>query len=400
MTSTSASPTPIQANGVADSASGDRPIHVVHVIGQLARGGAELQLARLLSRINRPPWRHSVIQFWDGGDEEILHMVDRDASRFAMHKRKGFDPRFVLRFMRTLRELKPDIVHTWLASAALWGRLLVRRAVGRVPVVTSMRGLDVHGVPGEIIMDRWLARRTQRFIFNGKQLQEFWAARLKLSVDEMVTIPNGVDATKYRPSSKTGGMRESLGCPPNSVLIAMVGSLYPVKNWPMFLDVAARVRDAKRNALFLGVGGGQLLEPMRRRADVMGLSSTVHFLGRRTDVAEILGVSDIALLTSNSEGMPNAVLESMACGLPVVSTRVSGSEELVEPGANGFLVPVGDTAAAAEHVIELCDDSDLRTRMGTESRRRTGKYTFDAMAEGHESVYRRALAQRNGISAK
>jgi len=169
--------------------------------------------------------------------------------------------------------------------------------------------------------------------------------------------------------------------------------MFPVKNWPMFIESAELVTQTCPHAFFLGVGGGELLSEMSARAKALGLyPNRLRFLGKRTDVSEILGVSDVLLFTSNSEGMPNAVLEAMSCGLPVVATRISGTKELVYDGQNGFLVPTCDAQAAADCILRLYKDRMLTQRMGAEGRRIiVENYSVERMAAMHEEVYRRTI---------
>jgi glycosyltransferase involved in cell wall biosynthesis len=207
-------------------------------------------------------------------------------------------------------------------------------------------------------------------------------------------IHNGVDAERFRPTDDRAAARRAVGLPEDAFVVGMVGQMKPTKNWPMFFEVAARVRDRCPEAVFVAVGGGPLLAEMQRLAAEQGLlPDAARLLGNRTDVPDVLRACDVGLSTSDLEGMSNAVLEEMASGLAVVATDISGTRELIEPDRSGLLIPAGDAGAAADRVVALCRDPARRAELARQARRRAVEaFSFPAMAARHAEVYRQAVA--------
>lgn len=374
------------------------PYRVLHVIAQLTYGGAELQLKGLVQQGTGDEFQHAVACLWSTGADEIVGpMRDAGCEVFFLDKKKGLDLGVTRRLAKLIRAWQPDLIHTWLMSAGLWGRLGAIRA-GRPAVVAAFRGEQMHRWPGGRFLDRWLDRRTDGVIVNSKRLQTVLAARLGRPAESIPVVVNGLDASRFTPGQPSADRRRELGLPAGGLIVAMVGTIRPVKNWPLFIEVARRVCAAEPNVHFVGVGGGpgddDLLEQLKTSASDI---DRLHMIGNRADVPDILAQSDLFMLTSNTEGMPNAILEAMAAGLPVVATACSGTEEVVVDGETGFLAGVGDADALTEHVLRCVGDPDLRDRLGKAGRQRVlSEFSFEQMAAGHRRVYLDAIARRRG----
>ena len=373
------------------------PVNVLHLIGQLSRGGCELQLLGLVRNMPPAEFRHTVGVFWPGGDPEIIEgLRDAGCDVVCLNKKHHIDLGFVRRLKRLLRSHPRDVVHAWLMSAGLWGRL-AEMMTGRVPTVVSFRSQEVHRWPGGVRLDRFLARYTDLFICNSSRVQVIWQRRLKSDDARVRVVINGVDCHQFGPGP-SADKREELGISPESFVVTQVGTMKPAKNWPMFLAVAAKVIAQHPQAVFLAVGEGPLLEDVRAQAAALdGAGNRIRLLGNRIDVPDILRASNVALSTSDIEGMPNAVLEAMASGLPVVATRVSGSEELVRHEQTGYLVSPGDADQAADHLIGILQGRALAERMGQAARATAQQeYSFEQMAARHGQAYREAIALHRG----
>jgi glycosyltransferase involved in cell wall biosynthesis len=152
---------------------------------------------------------------------------------------------------------------------------------------------------------------------------------------------------------------------PERCLVTIVANLqHAVKDHPMFLRAAARVRAAVPDAAFVIAGEGKLMEGLRELAAQLGLEANVFFIGRCEKVAELLSVSDVCALSSTAEGFSNAIVEYMAAARPVVVTDVGGAREAVIAGETGYLVPPGDDEQMAVRMIELLRDPKRARAMG------------------------------------
>ena len=374
-----------------------RPRRVLHVIGQLTHGGAEFQLKGLLQHGTGDDIEHAVACLWRTGADDIVQPIRQAGwDVFFLDKHRGVDLKMIARLAALIRHWKPDVVHTWLQSAGLWGRLAAILA-GRPAVVAAFRGEEMHSWPGGKRLDRWLDRRTDVVIVNSKRLQDVLGARLGRSAESIQLVVNGLDASRFTPQPTSAARRTELGLPADGLIVTMVATIRTVKNWPLFVEVARRVHAERPGVHFVGVGGGSGLGELTEHIRTLGLDDDcIRLLGRRTDVPDILTQSDVSMLTSDFEGMSNAVLEGMAAGLPVVATNCSGTVEVVTPEETGFLAEVGDADGLTEHVLRCADDADLRDRLGRAGRQRVlSEFSFERMAQGHRQAYLEAVARRH-----
>ncbi len=304
-----------------------------------------------------------------------------------------------------------------------WARLASLFAANPEPVLLS---LDHHdAVFAGAAAARW-ARRTHRFLavhstgLYGKRSSFSMSDRLVLGAYEGIValaksharylvdregiderririIPNGVDTDRFRPAgseSERERRRSALSIPPGRFVVVIVAALRPEKNHRLLLEAAARIAVSRREFLFLIVGEGPEGEELRRLARDPSLGDSVRFTGRRDDIPAILSAADLAVLCSHRivETFPLAVLEAMACGVPVVSTDVGAVREMIADGVEGRIVRPGDAEALAEALLALADASDERTRMGERGRERVVRdFTVDAMVRGYAKMFNEAL---------
>jgi glycosyltransferase involved in cell wall biosynthesis len=155
----------------------------------------------------------------------------------------------------------------------------------------------------------------------------------------------------------------------------------------LFLAAAARIRRAKPDAHFLVIGDGVQRPRLETLRDRLNLTNAVHFLGTRGDVAELLSLVDVLMLTSHMEANPVSILEALACGIPVVATRVGSIPESVHDGENGYLVSPGDEEGLAARVVELFNAPDLARRFGLAGRQAvTDRWSVERMVSGYEEL--------------
>jgi glycosyltransferase involved in cell wall biosynthesis len=211
------------------------------------------------------------------------------------------------------------------------------------------------------------------------------ARRLGAQEERIVLVPNGVDLVGFAPAERKpfdGKLR-----------VVFVGRLIFNKGPQYLVRAAARVLAQRRDVEFLMVGDGPMRSQLERMAAELGVGDALQFLGLRKDVPEILAGADIFVRPSLLEGMPLTVLEAMACGLPVVATRIAGTVEVVEEGATGFLVEPGNITQLADRLCVLLEDGDLRREMGQRGRMLVESgHDWDDIAQQTARVYQELLA--------
>lgn len=381
------------------------PRTVLHVIPTLNVGGAEKQLALLLAGLDRARFR-SLVACTTAAGPLAAEIAASGVPVRVLGKRRRVDPGLVWRLGRWMRDLRPDLVHTWMFTANTWGRLAAVLGRVRAPLVASERCVDLWKGSLHRGIDRLLALATRRILANSEAVARFLSERERIAPERIRVIHNGLDPRQAellrpRPAAEVDDMRRDLGLPPGALVLGDVSRIDAKNGLLTWVSVVERL--SSRHPALAGVhAGGAVLpaerayarrveEEVRRR----GLGSRVRLLGLRRDLERVLPAFDLFLHTSAMEGFPNSVMEAMAAGLPVVATAAGGTPELVLEGETGFLAPVGDVERLAERASALLADPERRRRMGEAGARRV-RHTFslprmvDATARVYEEVLEEA----------
>jgi glycosyltransferase involved in cell wall biosynthesis len=222
---------------------------------------------------------------------------------------------------------------------------------------------------------------------------------IKEGVDRAKIIQhyNGLDMErlKVRPGMRREEALAAFGLPANRRYVSIVANLHnPVKDHPMFLRAAARVRATVPDAAFAIAGEGELMERLRTLAAELGIEQDVFFIGRCDHVANLLFASDIGVLSSKAEGFANAILEYMAGGLPVVATEVGGAREAIAEDETGYVVPSGDDVSMAARIIDLLNSPERARGMGERGKQVVAeRFSCDRHLQNTLELYDELLAR-------
>jgi len=369
-------------------------ISVVHLITELCIGGAQVALFRLLAGLDRDRFVLNVACLYhgDGAVAGQIRALGIPVTDLGMSGKARLDA--LWRLDRLLRRERPLILHSWMFHANLAGRL-VGRGAGVPVVITSRRNVNIGGGWRERCK-RWTSGLDEGVIAVCEGARQAEIERTGVSPDKVVTVYNGVDLPFVVPDPQAvARMRCAFGVPAQGLLVGAVGRLHPQKGFANLLVAVARVRERLPAIRLLLVGDGALRRELVARAEALGLAEVVTFAGSRGDVPEILAALDLFVLPSLWEGLPNAVLEAMAAGLPVVATAAGGTPELVVDGETGLLVPPGDVTALEEAIERLLRDPGLRRKMGEAGRKRVeGHFTIKQTVAQTVALYETLLRQK------
>lgn len=338
----------------------DRRIRLLHVLGTLGVGGAERQLLELSRRMNADRFAISVLCYSVGPDS--LEQAFRDAGVEVEVFDKFSMP--LWRFFRTLRskirQRQADIVHTWLYSANFWGRWAAVTC-GVPSIIASHRSEAPFFHPAQLLTEWLLSRRTLR-LANSMAICRSLRRVYGIPVNRTRIIHNAVELPECDRADARRAVRQELDLPPDHFIVIMVGRQTVEKNYPMFIRAAAKVAAQRRDVRFLGVGRPMMAEALEREVKACGAGDAVHLLPERSDVPRLLAAADVFCLTSDREGFPNAVLEAMCAGLPVICTAFDSAREVLPEALRNNIVPRNDETALAAKVLELLADPARRER--------------------------------------
>lgn len=280
------------------------------------------------------------------------------------------------------RRLKIDVINSHSTSAHIFGMLLARFHGFRNVATCHEMHLQPHW---------WL---HDRVIVASERVARFQRRWNRISAARLDIVPNFVAQERFRPTATTETVRDSLGIRHDSFLITVVGEVSRRKAQHRLVRVLPSLIAAGVDVQLVLVGPVRPDYQPRIEREILrhGLTGRVVIAGRRDDVPDILSASDCSCLPSRSEVMPLGILESMACGVPVVATDVGGVRECLRHGIDGFVVPVGRDRPLAEAILSLAIDAPLRRRMGEAARSAARmKFTPDACLPDILASYRKAL---------
>ncbi len=288
------------------------------------------------------------------------------------------------RLHRQYRVLHANHLYLEAMGAALVGRL------SKVPALAVNACGGVFGDFARLRKTRMilalpLLRRLDRVVALSREIQDELTAH-GFTPGQIVQIPMGVDVDRFVPAVEPGAARDQAGLGPETVLY--VGRLDPQKGLEDALAAWAQVTARRPAAQLVLVGDGPSRCTLEAQARALSLEGRVRFLGLRRDPEILLQGSQVFLFPSRSEGMPNALLEAMATGLPCVATRIGGNSDLVQHGVTGLLTPPGDAEALADALLALLEDRALRKRLGASARSAVIEgYGMDRIVSRYAELY-------------
>lgn len=352
---------------------------VVLLLEDLEFGGTQRQALELASRTDPRLFEVELWMMRSGRDFGLPRAVE-GLTRRVLSKSTTVGPESLLRLGLLLQSHPVDLLLLLTAIPNIWGRLLGRMA--RVPrIVATVRG---EGSPFRQ-HEKLLWRCAHHHVCNSAALKTILIRKYGIPEDRISVIVNGIDPHTYpvRPPSIS---------PPGKHLVLCVARMVPDKDLRTLLAAFELLRQRCPSASLLMVGDG----PLRREICIKARQKIprTHFqwLPGRQDLVPIYHQADLFVLSSILEGFPNVVMEAMACGLPVVATRVGGLQELVAHGQSGLLVNPGDPEALADAMAQLLSDPDRRTALGIAGRRRIETlFSIQTSARSHERLFLQLL---------
>jgi glycosyltransferase involved in cell wall biosynthesis len=295
-----------------------------------------------------------------------------------------------------------DLIHAhWVLPNGTPAALVAR--LRGLPLVISLHGSDVYlaerAAPLALVAAATFRAAGAITACSGDLRER--ALRLGARADAVAVVPYGVDARAFQPDPEAGALvKAELGLAPDTPLLISVSRLVYKKGLTYLLEAFPRILADHPSAVLVIAGYGDLREELERRAAKLGVTASVRFPGQleRERAARYIAAASVHVVPSirdqrgNVDGLPNALLEGMGTGRPIVASRVAGIPDVISDGQHGLLTPERDPAALAEAIGRLLGDRELAERLGAAARRRVlEELTWDIAAERFERAYERAL---------
>jgi len=361
----------------------DRPLHVMQVVHSLVRGGSERVACDLAMRLDRSRVRSSVCALDVGGPLA----AELEAAGIAAHvtgRRPGRDARLIGTLYRLFRREQVDVVQTHHLTQLIYGALGARLA-GATLVHVEHETFSLRSARARRRL-RALSFFCDRVVAVGEEIRDFLVGEVRIARSRVALIRNGIDLARYRPGRRD--FRRRIGLPVTERWIGQIARLEEEKDQATLLRAFASVRARHADTRLVLVGDGSLRASLEELARGLGVDAAVSFLGARSDVADLLPELDVFVLSSIREGLPLALLEAMACGVPVVATAIGNIPRVVRDGENGDLVPPADERALAAAVGRTLDSPDRASALGAAARAWVAQeYGLDATVRRYQELY-------------
>jgi glycosyltransferase involved in cell wall biosynthesis len=365
---------------------------VLYLIDTLNVGGTETQVAHVVPRLRSRSYdvvvgclraEGSLLEALKRGNVPIVEFR-KDKTLLSL---KGVYQLFSL--ARFLRQGRFHAVH----AHDIWSNLLGIPAawLARTPIIiSSRRYLAYLGwyTPRRSAVMRMIYRLSTHVIVNSSSVRDLLVQRDGLPPEKIRVLHNAVDVDRFATAQRD---REHLfpGTGPRSRLIAVVANMYSrVKGHTYLISAASTVCQDIPEAVFVLIGDGKERRNLEQQVRQAGLEKNFLFLGSRSDVPELLACCDLFVLPSEAEALPNALLEAMATGLPVVGTRVGGIPEIITDGVNGLLVPTKNPPALAEAILRILQNPGFAKQLSQAGQEMVRThFGFDRLLAELEQLY-------------
>lgn len=359
-------------------------------------------LIETLSRADRERFDFAVLCYKKRGDW-AYRIEDLGIPVYAQKALPVWDPYQIWRLSRVVRRIAPDLMHISMAPSTIVGASAARLAgVPRV-VVQHNNLYDRHWDAQNAFLHLWeraLTRRADALIAVSTSVAECTERRLGLEPGRVRSVPNGINLERFA-MAPAHDLRAELGLAPETPLVGQVARYLEVKRIEDFVEAAAILgregfRPPGRPApVFLSIGGGpaHLGDEYKRLAREASGVADIRFLGGRDDLPSLLPNLDVGALPSLIEGCPNAILEYMCAGVPIVATDIAPVAELVEHEREALLVPVARPDALAASIRRLLTDEETARRLAGAAREKVRGYDWARTQATYEEIYDEALGR-------
>lgn len=313
----------------------------------------------------------------------------------------GWHPGLLRRLARAVDDFRPDIIQAGGGRTVKYGALVCR---GRPRCRLVWRNI------GEI--DRWLKGTSRRAFYRLVVLPQVDAvvsmtrsgadAFRGLLGDRVITdaVPPGIDPSRLQASRSRGDVRREMGVDATSSVALVIGSLSSEKRIDVALEATRDARETVPGLALWVVGDGPMRDRLETLAGRLGIETATSFLGTRTDIGDLLGGSDLLLVSSDTEGLPRVILEAALTSRPVVSTAVGGIPDVILHGQTGLLSPPGDAAALAANMVTLIGNEELARSLAKAAFDWVDEHaTVQAVADRYQALYERLVGARGRPSS-
>jgi glycosyltransferase involved in cell wall biosynthesis len=369
-------------------------VRILFLVNGFAIGGAEVKLLELVReiKIRFPKTYYPIVCAVGQGGPLQERFEKMNVETYVFSKRHRYDVFLIYKVFQLIQKRRINIVQTTLYYADIIGAYTAKLAG-----IKRIVSWDAMTAPYHYGMKNLLAYRLASKWFTvavavSHAIREKIIYERHVPADKTTTIHYGVD-NRYFSDTNNESYRKKLGFHSKNIVIGTVARLSEQKGHRYLIDATKEVVGRYPNIRVLFIGDGPLRKELELQVNRLGLDSVIKFLGFRSDVKELLSTLDIFVLPSLFEGLPNVVLEAMACGKPVIATNVSGIPEIIDDHQTGILIPPKDSNAIAQAIYQMLQNPKKMKMMGKMSRNRVEeKFSLKQQVNAFVELYEKMLS--------
>lgn len=384
------------------SQSSDRPVHVLHFVSTFAVKTDTKWLLQLARHFNPDRVRTSIACFYEDGPMRA-QLEAQGVTTFNLNTPGEHDPRAVIRARRLIRESRADVVHTHLLRADLLAGAAVRLSRGPAHVSTVYAMGEYRRAKRrrfDPLLDVACSALPHHFIAVSEAVRRDCILGHNVDPDRVTTIHTGIEPVDSFDGKRAATFRREHGIPTDAPLIVTIARLSYEKGIETLIESAETIRKSRPDARVVVVGDGPDRDALTGLIRQKQLDHSVYFAGFTSDVWPAIYAADVIAMPSHSEGLPNALLEAMAVGKPIVATSVGGIPEAISHEESGLLVSPGNPRELADGALKLLTQREDAARMANVARNTASRqFSVENAARRYARVYRQLWLDRKGAHA-
>lgn len=334
---------------------------IIHLIQTLDSGGCENMLLRSLPLLQE--FDHTIVTIKALG-ELTPKFVSSGIPVQTVHCNGFFDVSGMLRLRNLIHGEAPDIIITYLFHADMLGRFCLRKKKS-TPIIPFLRTTYNHPKYFLARILEWFTKPlVHNYLANSDAVKDFYIKHIGVHPKKITVIPNGIDTSYFNSIMPDPKLRESLGIKPDDFVTICVANLHINKGHRYLLEAFENIYSEHPNTHLLIVGDGVERSNLKHQIQEYTSKNNIIFLGRRTNVPELLKISNLFVLPTLFEGQSNAIMEAMASSLPVITTDIPENRMLIKTNSNGILVPTRDVNAIVQAINTVVVPGGLSDKYG------------------------------------
>jgi len=373
-------------------------LRIFYIIDSMTSGaGTEYQLTELIAHLDRNRFQPTIVTLRQPENERNDQFLKMNCPHVRLHVKRLLSSgglRGVLKLAGLIRRHKVNIVQTFFVDSNFLG-VLGGFLGGCRKIVVSRRDIGFWYRPKLLFCLRQVNRLADWFLTNSEAIKQVVTEKEKIHADRIKVIHNGIFNLPGEQNSQL--TKADIKVPKDALLVGIVANLREVKRLDYFISLAARITRQKTH--FIIIGTGHLINQLKKQIQREGIEDKITLTHTLKNIYDYIKLCDVGVLTSESEGLSNALIEYQLCGIPAIAFDTGGNREIIEHGTTGFLAGMGDLGGMKKFLDRLLNDHELRRKMGRSAAKKAHSL-FDGprMVRQTSDFYYEILGIRNDLN--